>query len=782
MTTPAPAAALPPRVATLVTHRITNGGAFVARGVVPLPSSPDGPSSRAPALCASISGQLVPFQIDAARWDHSGSISALEVSAFVPDQGPVPWSGPVHIDLALDPDRQRDNAESAPPHSEFARRLFGTGFELCVRVLQPGSSTQAWTYSAQVGRVAGGGSYYRSGALVTTFEVSGRLARRDHSAPFPELLGFTAWITSTAGENAVQITLALDSGRVDGSVLPDFEFDGIELVVPQGVELEHKGPEPLSDGPIELDDGNWAHSLSPTELAQVWFQRQERVWHFALFPTGERPRARQLLDNLGFAVALSGPGLWAWDSPGCCGFNAQEVAPPMLAHLNVGSLIPGSKTSVDKLLIALRDGKPIGGGNSKVGRLGLFHPWGVAYGGMTGGSEIDQLLGVELTRAPDPWRLLEYQLRFARLVDRQRVALYRRDGVPFPLEYVASGGVPDGAVAAKPPAMFNGQFANNPDPFGFWAAQNKSPRVLNSTAYESTLRSFAPIDEQHLVRFTGPAKVLAALWRDPYAIRWLKLEAELSRAHLSEFPGGQLDGWIAQTRSRPRQGGPLGRGEGWVADCVAHAWAYHPRGFRTRFAPWARKFLELVAQSPTPAGIWNRHTSGKSIKPAPFYSAHAVCQTIEHAIVAHGALGLWLATRAEEPQHNVERALVDAATTGIRYLWKPGAGDAYQWVAVAPIAGNAAPYATLPAGLWLNYDSWQLPNVIGYGLALLARRDIAVEQPFAAGGHSEAFAIALSLVSDATGGAANPLTAARSKGWGNLFNRAAFLSALERLK
>lgn len=744
-----------PLVARLRTLVPFSSGPFVVRGVVPCPVDWSEAQGGFGGLVAYYNGQGLPTQVSPARFDQRGRASAVEVCVQVPSASGLTVGAPLDLGLAEGFD---SSAQALVPVGPIARALEATDLSILVGILDAHGAR--WNYSATINPTSSTRRVFRAGPILETLEFYGRLAAQDPAAPFAELLGFSLWLTWTAGEDVVLATLSLDSGRV-APALPDLDLVGLELQVPDGIELEHLGPELAAGPPIDVA-GGWAHPLLVAGTREVWLQRQERAWRFALLRAGNRSRARALLDNAGFAVpapASGGVDSWSWADRKLCGFLAQGSPAPDLSHLGVGaSGVPGSAASLAALQAKLAAGLPVGPGTS-TGRLGLFHGWGCPYGGMTGGSEIDQLLGVELAAgAPDPRRLLEYQLRALRNLDRQRIALYAADSRVLALDPLERA---DGSL---PFALFNGGFLKGDGPLGFAAASASWTRPAGGPAHEAQLRAYDRLDEQHLVRFTGPWKVLAALDHDPHALRILALEAELVRGRLWEKAGGNLFATLAQARSRPRNGGPIGRAEGWIADVVGQAWLYRGPVWRKRFRDWASSLLELAQTSPTPAGVFQRNSVAKSIDYAPFNGQYATSQTIEQGIAANGILGLWRASRALD----VRRTLIEAASFGLRYAWADGGSDSYQFVAVAPIAWSSPPFGALPAGMFHGIDSWQVQNLLGYGLELATEAD-----------DQTALLILRGLVRDWTRNAPDQVAWVRSKGWANIYNRAAILGALQ---
>lgn len=743
-------------VARLRTISPATPGPFVVRGVVPCPAVfPDGqepPDDQ--ALVVSLGGVPFPTQVEPCRFDQRGRAEALEVSAYV--DAPLYTGTTLALELEYGPALR---AVAPAPGSTAEAIRSGT---LSIHVGLLDAAGYRWSYVATCDPSADPHRVHRAGPIVETLEFCGRLRSTEAGAPFGgELLGWTLWLTWRAGEDVVEAILSLDSGRV-APALPHLDLRGVELQVPAGIELEHKGPEIASRPPLDLGE-RWSHPLQDSETTETWRQRAERVWRFALFGSGLRPRARALLDNVGFAVPDPSPGLWSWANPSLCGWLAQGARVPSLAHLGVGPVgVPGSSSSLQKILDRLRSGATLwdGGGSP---RMGLWHPWGVAYGGMTGGTEIDQLLGVELAAgAPDARRLLEYQLRGKALLDRQPVALYGDNGRPIPLDDHTRA---DGSL---PFAVFNGGLGKA-DPFGFASALASWTRPTTRAGYDAELLAFAPMDEQHLVRFTGPWKVLAALDRDPLAIRLLSLEAELVRGHLWEGTGGMLAGALQKAEHRSRFGAKVGRGEGWDLDVVANAWIYRHAPWRRRFRRWAAAFLRLVAIAPTPAGVWQRNDGGKLVQGSPYNGHDAAAQSIEHGIFANGAIGLWRAAGIADPTAHVDRAIREAASTGVRYFWPAGQANAWATFAVAPIDWLQPPYGTLPAGLHsTTQDSAQLWNLLGYGLELA----------HAAGDQAQVATIR-EIVRDLSKNAGSPVAWLQNQGWSNLHNRAALLAALQ---
>jgi hypothetical protein len=754
---------MPSPVAQLRTLAPFPSGPFVVRGVVPCPTAWSSSSPISSDLVASFQGRPLATQVEGCRFDERNRIEAVEVSAVLPaDLVGLQVGSAMSLDLSI------GNASTppvvGPPPGLIAESIASSDLSIHAAILD--AAGKSWSYSAVVRAnpvPQAGCRLFRAGPIVSTLEFYGRLQRRDPAAPFAELLGFSLWLTWTAGEDVVLATLSLNSGE-HPNVLPDLDLVGLELQVPDGIELEHKAPELEALAPIDVANG-WAHALLAPGKREVWLQRQERAWRFALFASGNRTRARTLLDNGGWAVAGPSPSGWSWSNRQLCGYLAQGVPAPSLAHLGVNQLgVPGSAAALAGLVDKLRTSAPIGSGNNSVGRLGLFHPWGCGYGGMTGGSEIDQLLGIELASgAPDPRHLSVYQLHALRVLDRHRIALYR-DGRPLELDQF------EDSQGRLPFFLFNyTTIAGKPDaPLGFVAARAHWTRPPNPPAHEATLRTYDPMDQQHQVRFTGPWKVLAALDRDPLAIRLLSLQAELVRGNLWEKTGGILAGTVASARNRPRMGGPLGRGEGWSCDSIAQSYTFRRAPWRRRFAGWVAAFFEAASLTPTPAGVWQRTYTGKAIEPPPFNKTVSTAQTIELGIVANALVGLWRAARSGDTSSDPVRALLEASSTGLRYVWAPGRTSAYQFVAIGPVQVGTDPFPSLPSGMWKGYDSFQVENLLGYGLELAT-----------VAGDANAVAMIKGLIADWTSNAPNPVVWMQGKGWANVYNRAALLSALQ---
>jgi hypothetical protein len=234
--------------------------------------------------------------------------------------------------------------------------------------------------------------------------------------------------------------------------------------------------------------------------------------------------------------------------------------------------------------------------------LGWAHPWGIEYGGMTGGIEVHLYDGVQLAEVGTHEGWLGTRLTHRMNVDRQPFSLYDFEGEPSAIEDWVVHGSFDFVDMNFWMTLING-----PDPFGFNTAPQYQVQYVQAQglkpAYEQGLLNYLPHDFQHYIRYTRTPKVLAWLGNDALAKDDLTHAAEIARMSMHAYPnasgkshtGSVLFAVRDQVEDYPNNGISWGRGESWSVDVVAAAYSLGEPLYRARVLPWLEECADLVA-------------------------------------------------------------------------------------------------------------------------------------------------------------------------------------------
>ena len=236
-------------------------------------------------------------------------------------------------------------------------------------------------------------------------------------------------------------------------------------------------------------------------------------------------------------------------------------------------------------------------------RLGWAQPWGVEYGGMTGGDEIDMFSGLDIasTASNDGYRLAQLQQRC--YIDRQPDALFDMEGNYTSVDDVM---VTEGFGAPYVNLSFFGTISNGADPFGFdEAPQFQTEAVLSQNMapdYYGPLTNFSPIDHQHFVRYTSNLKILTWLGGDTLSIELLQAAADNFHLGFHEhvnsayghIQGTGLRNLQNQVMEHPGQGLAFGRGQAWGMDAAMAAYATGDPAYRATNLPWIRLVADAL--------------------------------------------------------------------------------------------------------------------------------------------------------------------------------------------
>lgn len=426
-------------------------------------------------------------------------------------------------------------------------------------------------------------------------------------------------------------------------------------------------------------------------------------------------------------MSPDGPQLWSWWNKDTARYWPQKQPLPDLDHLDPDALESKFTGQYWMVRTALESGNP-GDFQVPASAMGWAHPWGVSYGGMTGGNEIYLYDGVELAnaRTNKAWKFTQTVQRM--LNDRQPTAIYDRFGEPTELEKWVIEGASFDFIGFD----FWQTLKNGNDPFGFDAAPQFQVQQVQSQSlqppYQDALWGYSPIDFQHYVRYTRVPKTLAWLGNDWMAKDDLLQVAENFRLSHHEYPnssGNPASGsgifsseqFVAQF---PNHGFGFGRGEAWGLDAMCSAYGLGSTDYRNKTRKWFERIADVVAdgqascsgfiQAQVVAGWLNGEWRTRS---GP-----------EHAIVEHALWGLKESVFAgtdDARMAQTENVLEDAIYAMIGPMaWSPELEGPYFAVAVSDKDLSLPPYCgSVPAGgAGMGPDYYQGWSSLAYGYQL----------------------------------------------------------------
>ena len=608
------------------------------------------------------------------------------------------------------------------------------------------------------------------------------------SGTHPHLFGVHGYLTTLREESVVLLDLRIHNGFANtdpasdvDDVVGDVYFDTVDVSVPTGWSLVQAFVDPGSGAPSGAGDESVYPLVAPTGdgTMHVFPLGGQMIRRLALCPTGEESRARELLEQEGLAFAvpgvdeLSGQDTWAWSSPITARFGIQGIRLPSLEHADHQAIRGQLAAGFLGLLTHFEAGTGIGTYPLQEGRLGWAHPYGVAYGGMTGGNEIHLFEGVDVVQARSVEGYRHYQLLHRMHTDRQPNVLYRSDGDHASLWdwYVENG------EQSYVPLIFYMKYLNGPDPIGV-----STPPTFQAEAaadqglvpdYQSTLLSFEPHDLQHLIRYTRSPKALVWIGNDSLAKDDLMAQAELVRLTYHPFysdPYGNkvITGMredISQTELNPGGAVDFGRGEGWATDTRVAAYAVASEAWRQLEYPMLETMVEMLDRGQVPCtghimAFWSEKILDGNYRVAQSYETSIVDNALR------GVLETVFRGRSATMTALTESVLRDAYYGFISpTAWSSFADGPIEQYAVAPVDNTSTPFCSLaqvPAdGQSADSNKYQTWCTLGFA------HDLTGDPIF------------LSKAAEMIGG--DLLTELLADGVDNIQNRAALLSVVQEL-
>lgn len=562
-----------------------------------------------------------------------------------------------------------------------------------------------------------------------------------NSGTLPHMWGIHSYVSTLQGEPVVLLDLRFNNGIIgddSGDSLDDplgkFYFDEIAVQVPPGWSVVQDFVDP-GMGNVTTGGGYVKHQIVG-ELAagklHVFPSQGQMVRRLALCPNTVIDRARAILEEEGRGFCRRGTDsgtndeYYSWWNESTARYFPQNFPLPSLEHNGLSTIRSRLTDQFDETRFYFDSGTGKGNWPVKDSRLGWAHCFGVSYGGMTGGVEINIFDGIRTAESASMEGYRYFQLHHRMLHDRHPVAMYKRDGTPVRIDDVIIQASPEPYM---PISLFIGP--TNGDPFGF---NNGSPSFQRDAAvaqdkkpgYEDVLMGYGFILGTHLIRATRSSKVLVWLGNDSLAKDDLLMQGELARMTHHTYPIN-TNGAVSSSSMRedmnyvathPHNGYAFQRHEGWYADTMTASYAIQTPSWRTAAKPWFEKFVQTAAAGQVAcSGLLYAKVNNKVLD-----GNYRGAQAYETAIANNGLVGI-LETVMRGADNTHTAILSDVLTNFYQgfvsdQAWNYTLEAPYTMYAMGPISDSATVWCSesqIPSdGFSTNVSRYQTPSTLGY--------------------------------------------------------------------
>ena len=673
---------------------------FIVKGTLPVPPDTFTNKTQVPFTVLDYDGTAAPTQVEAVTFypKISDGADVVEVMAQVHVPPTVAPGTKIAYEVVKNPHKNGDfdkpqkmsqGTSSADSVMLVSHDVFGNEYKLDLLEDK---------------------TVLRDGVIASTLRSHGVLEPSDASAvgqsggPLHHLFGVHSYATFWKDHEVMSLDLRIHNGlsgldKNDPTDDPntDLYFADIELWVPQGWSVFQQSPDPGNGAPYNAQGYTVFPLLKPLASGKMHFMPEQAQFNrrLALAAPGEELLAESIVDELGraFAVAGSSPTggeLWSWWNPETGRFFPQRFPLGDLSYLGE-STIEGKLSSELQTVRNLIATGASGGFPYSNQMLGWAHPWGSAYGGMTGGSEIQQWDGVQTacTGSIDGYRLS--QLTHRMYTDRQPQVLFNLDGEATRFSQWKKSG----ANGEYLPMSFNQTLKGGVDPFGFDQADGSHVAYVQQQnlepPYENELVKFKPVDFQHYTRYTRSAKVLTWLGNDPLAKDDVMMAADLFRLSynlLPESAAGFVGPGMLQdfnsVQANPGTGFGFGRSEGWGLDIMNVAYSIASEEWRADARPWFEEIVDMVAQGQSSCnGIMQSIVSSKMLD-GKYRTRQAIEQGICESALRGAVESVFRGVdtgRTAQTEYVLEKSFYAIISP---MAWKTGSGP-HSYLAVGPL-------------------------------------------------------------------------------------------------
>lgn len=603
-----------------------SSSSFVLHGTLPVRANtfprPDG---KVPLQVRDSNGALVPTQVQAVSRFASGAAGCdvVEVVARVKVPGGALPGSTLTYDVVESP--QAPGTFSMDPGLDAL--LENSGSLILV-------ATDALGHRYRLDLLAGMNSPSSSSTLEVRANGSQMVRLRTHGvlmpvgpqvgAPggaLPHLFGAHAYLTLWRDRPEFNLDLRIHNGMaglnksVPGDdALSTVYFKSLSLFVRNGWRAHFDVNDPALGTPI--NNGGWTVYPLVQGLAngKVHFMPRQGEMHrrLAIAPIGLEDEARDLVEQKGLGFAMRGLApdsseLWSWWNDATAGYGTQRHVLPKLDFMPASQLDGMLSGEYWGVRTALETGNP-GPFPILSPVLGWAHPWGISYGGATGGAEIYLYDGLTVAERGSRLGILTAQMCARMHAERMPLQLWKQDGNPVEVSDV----LVQGPSFPYVPMNYYVVLLNGPDPFGFDKAPLHQIQAVQQAGqqppYESQLAGFSPIDVQHYVRYTRSIKTLIWLSNDQLARDELRHAAGIAHLSYHQYPvntGGVpaasgILGAEQFVQANPGRGLNFGRGEAWCLDTIVAWYSLADDAWRNNMQRFLERVADLVANGQVP--------------------------------------------------------------------------------------------------------------------------------------------------------------------------------------
>ncbi len=482
-----------------------------------------------------------------------------------------------------------------------------------------------------------------------------------HGGPngtLPHFFGVHSYVRTIEGAPFFELDLRIHNGHSGLLTTQSYDdplgkiyFEGLELELPPGWWVRDSEPDTASAGPVTDGDHERYWIVEPLASGKMHMmpQQAQTIRRLVIYRPDDAAEAAAYVrdQNLAFARPgrnVQGEELFSWWNPETARYFPQKRRLPDLLHYPIEQLRAEQKATADKLAQFLRTGNAPGY-PLLTNSLGWCTPYGVEHGGMAGGDGIVMFDGLRALWAGTNagWCALAMEHRM--YTDRQPSVLYNIDGEPT--DY-AQWAVDDWSGHWLPVWHFLVPLLWAADPFGFTNAPAFQVAEVHAQhlepPYEDHLEQFAPIDFEHYVRYTAPAKALAWIGNDSLAKDALLMSAQMYRLSYNELPNSQWNYHIVTglgadeeyVAQYPGNGLVFGRLESWGLDSVIAAYSLGDWDWRARVKPWFDRVVRVIERGQSQcSGIIQAYVYEQL-----FEGRYRARQSIEQAITENMLVGL----------------------------------------------------------------------------------------------------------------------------------------------
>jgi hypothetical protein len=474
-------------------------------------------------------------------------------------------------------------------------------------------------YVADLGQALGapGVRLRRDGPLVREFAVHRVMLPENpvsgNQGTLPHMMGVHAWLRTFERDGFALLDLHVhngldgrDSTDPDDDVLNDIYFRQLELSLPPAWRVLYSFDTPVSGPPVQAGALMDHRLVRPRGNSVYLMPRQGRmVRRIAIALPGWEDQARATLEErgLGFArrgFSPTGEALWSWWNPITTRYFPQRHRLPNLDHVGLAQVQADLAQDLAVYKAQLASGAT-GTYPFRSGLLGWAQPWGVGYGGMTGGDEINQWDGLRTATAGSREGYRLAQLTTRAYSDRQPTAFYGTSGrhtrVQDILEVGGNGPYAVGNFYIRPSTGFG--FENAPT----FQTEAVFAQGLDER-WHGAFQQYSPIDLQHYVRLTRNLKSLTWLGNDTLARHLLLAAADVYHLSFHRYavgawywvPGTGLLTHIERVTDDPGEGVGLGRADAWGLDCASAAYSVADDDWRAENLNWFETVADVVEQ------------------------------------------------------------------------------------------------------------------------------------------------------------------------------------------